>query len=314
MASLQLTFELRAVPGSKTVHLLGSWDNYTVQLPLSKSRASSRSGNWLGTYKFQNKTLQPGKRYWYYYIVDGHQIAYNPKKSSVTEPVTKQILNILDIPFEGTHQKLGSSRNPKSDTGKYSPAIICSLDKKTSNARRGSSRDYPGLTVDIPKGRPLSISKIKSPKPITPHLTKFILESDFSSTSIHEMTSLLSVASLESHRSNQSKSSGSSVFSYSGSSMSSRSDNDSPGSTCSLSDSDSSCSGSQCSCELYGITRQGGREKLDCGGMRCGYTDDSSSCSSSEDDSHSMSQRRYRRLVSSSKNSYPEEKFQKRKQ
>lgn len=304
MASVQLTFELRAVPGSKTVHLLGSWDNYTVQLPLSKNRASSRSGNWLGTYRFQNKTLQPGKRYWYYYIVDGHQIAYNPKKSSVMEPTTKQILNILDIPLEGTSQKLGSSRNSKSDAGKHNPAYIYSSDKKSTNARRGSSRDYPGLTVDIPKGRPLSMSKIKSPKPITPHLTKFILESDFSSTSIHEMTSLFSVASLESHHSNPSKSSASSVFSCSGSSIPSRSDDDSPSSASSLSDPNSSCSGSQCSCEIYGITRRGDRQKLDCGGMRCGYTDDSSSCSSSEDDSYSRSQRRYRRVVYPSKNGH----------
>jgi len=64
-----------------------------------------------------------------------------------------------------------------------------------------------------------------------------------------------------------------------GSSLSSRSGSDSPSSASSLSD--YSNSGSNCSCERYGITRGGDRVKLDCGGSRCGYSDDSSSCCSS---------------------------------
>lgn len=63
MAAIQLNFTLRTTPGCKTVHLLGSWDNYQGQLPLSKA---SKSGSWTGTFRFQGGTMQQGQRYWYY--------------------------------------------------------------------------------------------------------------------------------------------------------------------------------------------------------------------------------------------------------
>jgi len=60
-------------------------------------------------------------------------------------------------------------------------------------------------------------------------------------------------------------------------SLSSRSSNSSTPSSVS---STSSC----CTCERYGITRAGGRVKLDCGGSRCGYSDESDCSSDSEDE------------------------------
>ena len=64
MSAVQLGFTLRTSTNVKTVHLLGSWDNYTGQLPLSKD--TSKAGSWKGTFRFQGSTLQAGKRYWYY--------------------------------------------------------------------------------------------------------------------------------------------------------------------------------------------------------------------------------------------------------
>ena len=64
MAAIQLSFTLRTSANVKTVHLLGSWDNYAGQLPLSKD--SSKSGGWKGTFRFQGATLKQGQRYWYY--------------------------------------------------------------------------------------------------------------------------------------------------------------------------------------------------------------------------------------------------------
>ncbi|CRK28274.1 hypothetical protein BN1708_015163 [Verticillium longisporum] len=78
MSAIQLSFSLRVSSGVKTVHLLGSWDNYVGQLPLSKDKTSSKSGSWKGTFKFQGSTLEPGQRYWYYYIIDGYHVAHNP--------------------------------------------------------------------------------------------------------------------------------------------------------------------------------------------------------------------------------------------
>lgn len=283
MAAVQLSFSLRTSSGVKTVHLLGSWDNYAGQLPLSKDKSSSKSGAWKGTFRFQGATLQPGQRYWYYYIIDGYHVSHDPGQSSTTEPTTGRILNILDVPAEKeSHKSSSRSKHSSSSSDKKSSSKHhSSRDKHSSStSRRESRRDSLSLSVDIPKGRPLSVSQIQSPKPITPHATKYILEADYSAPTVEELTSRFSAATIEEEYAyDLSNSPPSSV----GSSLSSRSDSDSPSSASSLSDY-STPGSSSCTCERYGITRRGDRVKLDCGGSRCGYSDDSDSCCSSEDE------------------------------
>jgi len=282
MAAVQLSFALRTSSGVKTVHLLGSWDNYAGQLPLSKDKTSSKSGGWKGTFRFQGSTLQPGQRYWYYYIIDGYHVSHDPGQSSTTEPTTGRVLNILDVPHDKSSSKSKSSSS-RHDREKSSSKHSSSSSKHSSrdkhSSRRESRRDS-SLTVDIPKGRPLSVSQIQSPKPLTPHATKHILEADYyGAPTVEELTNRFGAAGLEDdYGYDLSGSPPSSV----GSSLSSRSDSDSPSSASSLSDYSTPRSSSVgCTCERYGITRGGDRVKLDCGGSRCGYSDDSSSCCSS---------------------------------
>jgi hypothetical protein len=296
MASVQLSFSLRTSSSVKTVHLLGSWDNYAGQLPLSKDKTSSKSGSWKGTFRFQGETLQPGQRYWYYYIIDGYHVSHDPAQSSTTEPTTGRVLNILDVPASAhKSSSKSSSKHSSSDKKDRSSKHHSSKDKHSSStSRRESRRDSLSLSVDIPKGRPLSTSQIQSPKPVTPHATKYILETDYGASTVEELTSRFSVATIEEdYDYSLSNSPPSSV----GSSLSSRSDSDSPSSASSLSDYSTSGSGSQCTCERYGITRGGDRVKLDCGGSRCGYSDDSSSCCSSEDEYVPSSSRRHGLVV-----------------
>jgi len=298
MAAVQLSFALRTSSGVKTVHLLGSWDNYAGQLPLSKDKTSSKSGGWKGTFRFQGSTLQPGQRYWYYYIIDGYHVSHDPGQSSTTEPTTGRVLNILDVPHDKSSKSSSKSSSSKhhsserekssskhSTSSKYSSSSSSSSRDKHSSRRE--SRRESSLTVDIPKGRPLSVSQIKSPKPLTPHATKHILESDYyGAPTVDELTSRFGAAALDDdYGYDLAASPPSSV----GSSLSSRSDSDSPSSASSLSDySNSRSSSSGCSCERYGITRGGDRVKLDCGGSRCGYSDDSSSCCSSDGEEEYM--------------------------
>jgi len=292
MAAVQLSFSLRTSSSVKTVHLLGSWDNYAGQLPLSKDKTSSKSGSWKGTFRFQGTTLQAGQRYWYYYIIDGYHVSHDPAQSSTTEPTTGRVLNILDVPHEGaksSSKSSSSSKHSSSDKEKRSSKSHSSREKQSSSStRRESRRDSHSLSLDIPKGRPLSVSQIKSPKPVAPHATKYILEADYSAPTVEELTSRFSAATIdEDYAYDLSASPPSSV----GSSLSSRSDSSSPSSASSLSDY-SSPSSLGCTCERYGITRKGDRVKLDCGGSRCGYSDDSSSCCSSEDEYSGTSSRR----------------------
>ncbi|SPQ22166.1 a9196224-0c8d-4932-9f24-401cf5d60d7c [Thermothielavioides terrestris] len=260
MSAIQLSFSLRVSSGVKTVHLLGSWDNYSGQLPLSKDKSSSKSGTWKGTFRFQQATLQPGQRYWYYYIIDGYHVSHNPSEDSTVEPTTGRTLNILDVPKTKSSSSSSSSKS--------------SSRKSTSSSKRHSS-----IGGDIPKGRPLSMSQIKAPKPVLPNATRRILENDFDEDELSSRFAATGIyddyyyddedvitdfgapgspaSSVGSSLSYHSDSSGSSGYST-------------PSSDC-----------SSCTCERYGITRKGERVRLDCGGSRCSYED---SCSSSEDE------------------------------
>lgn len=292
MSAVQLSFSLRTSSGCKTVHLLGSWDNYAGQLPLAKDKTSSKSGAWKGTFRFQGATLQPGQRYWYYYIIDGYHVAHDPGQASTVEPTTGRVLNILDVPHEKSSSKSSKSASSSKHPEKRYSSHPSSRDKHSST-RRESHRD--SLSIDIPKGRPLSISQIQSPKPLTPHATRYILEADYGAPTVEELTSRFGAATFDDDdygydlAASPPSSVGSSL-----STLSSRSDSESPSSASSLSDYSSSRSGSSaCKCERYGITRGGDRVKLDCGGSRCGYSDDSSSCCSSDaEDSVMRSSRR----------------------
>ena len=249
MSAIQLSFSLRVSSGVKTVHLLGSWDNYSGQLPLSKDKSSSK-GTWKGTFRFQQATLQPGQRYWYYYIIDGYHVSHNPSEDSTVEPTTGRALNILDVP------KTASSKT--------------SSRKSTSSTK--SSRS------EVAKGRPLSVSQIKAPKPVSPNATRHILDNDFDEDELSSRFAATGIYEDDYYNEDIVTDFGApgSPASSVGSSLSYRSD--SSGSS-GYSTPASDCS--SCTCERYGITRKGDRVRLDCGGSRCSYDD---SCSSSEDE------------------------------
>jgi len=268
MSPIQLSFNLRVTSGVKSVHLLGSWDNYSGQLPLSKDKSSSKSGSWKGTFRFQNSTLEAGQRYWYYYIIDGYHVAHNPSVESTVEPTTGRSLNILDVPKSSS----------KSSSSKSSSRSSTKSSSSSSRQRRSVA------SADIPKGRPLSVSQIKCPKPHNPSATRTILEAGYyDDDSIEELTARFGSAGIDDEFITDfgSSSPASSILSYS-------SDSSSPSTASGYSTPASDCS--SCSCERYGITRSGERIRIDCGGVRCGY--DSSSCSDSDEDYVATSSRR----------------------
>lgn len=272
MSSVQLSFKLRVSSGVKSVHLLGSWDGYAGQLPLSKDKSSSKSGSWKGTFRFQGN-LEAGQRYWYYYIIDGYHVAHNPSEKSTVEPTTGRELNILDVPKDGSSKSSSKSHSSSKSSSRHSSSS--SKDAKHRSSKRGS------LSVDIPKGRPLSTSQIKAPKPISPHATRHILDADCDEEAIEELTARFGSADIGDEYYVDDFSS--SPVSSNGSSLSYRSDSSSPNSSMSgYSTPGSDCS--TCTCERYGITRKGDRVKIDCGGARCGYSDEESSCASSGDE------------------------------
>lgn len=295
MASIQLSFSLRVSSGVKTVHLLGSWDNYVGQLPLAKDKSSSKSGSWKGTFKFQGGTLEPGQRYWYYYIIDGYHVSHNPSEESTVEPTTGRELNLLDVPTDksgsGKSSSKSSSKSSRSSSSKsssshHSSSSASSRSSGSSSKHHKSSRHPPsGLSVDIPKGRPLSVSQIQAPKPMSPNATRKIIDAGFDEACVEELSSRFASTAIYEDEDDFITDFGTtgSPDSSSSSDLSYRSDSSSPSSNLSgYSTPSSDCS--SCTCERYGITRKGERVRIDCGGVRCGYDENSSSCSSSEDE------------------------------
>jgi hypothetical protein len=258
MAAIQLNFTLRTSANCKTVHLLGSWDNYNGQLPLSKD--STKTGGWKGTFRFQTGSLQQGQRYWYYYIIDGYHVSHDPSREFTTEPTTGRKLNILDIPAAKTARASDAA-----------PA------KRQSRGSRAS--------MEIPKGRSLSPSKIQHPKPVKPGQVRNIVAGNYEPATVEALTSRFSRTTIDESDSDYDSDADSDVPS-----LTSRSSNSSSPSSVS---SASSC----CTCERYGITRSGERVKLDCGGSRCGYSDDSSECSSEDEEVYRVRQTRRQGVV-----------------
>ena len=166
MTAIQLNFTLRTSSNCKTVHLLGSWDGYQGQLPLSKD--SKKSGGWKGCFKFQGATLKQGQRYWYYYIIDGYHVSHDPAKDHTTEPTTGRKLNILDIP---------AAKSSKS-----------SSDHKSS--RRVS-------TASIPKGRAISPERIIAPKPQRPGQTRQVINTQYDKTTLEELNRRFAAQQIE---------------------------------------------------------------------------------------------------------------------
>ena len=192
--------------------------------------------------------------------MDGYHVSHDPAQPSTKEPTTGRSLNILDVPRSG---------------GGGTPASTLSINKRNSGY----------ASSEIPKGRSLSPSKIMHPKPSKPYASRQVREADYStSPGVDDIASQLEQASLYSPKM-RNVSPPSSV----GSSLSSRSSGgSSPSSLSSL----SSQSSGSCRCNRWGVTRNGQRVKLDCGGTRCGYSDDSSSaCSSTDSESESEDER-----------------------
>ncbi|KAI4735324.1 hypothetical protein E4T50_14172 [Aureobasidium sp. EXF-12298] len=269
MAAVQLNFTLRTSSNCKTVHLIGSWDSYKSQLPLSKD--SAKQGGWKGTFRFQGSTLKPGSRYWYYYIIDGYHVSHDPARESTTEPTTGRKLNILDIP-----------------SGKSSAPAAAPAPSLKSHSSHSSSKHTRRTSEHIPKGRSLSPSQIKCPRPNRPHETRAITREQYNASSVDRLANRLGNAQLESDSEDSDSDSDSDVPSLTSSRSSASS---SPSSTSATSRSSST---SACTCNRYGITRSGARVKLDCGGDVCGY-DEGSDCSSESEDEKQYRARTTRR-------------------
>jgi hypothetical protein len=278
MSTVQLSFSIRVSSSVKSVALVGTWDGYSSELPLSRKKGSSRG--WEATFAFDNGIIEAGERYWYYYILDGREVSYDDTTEFTVESKTGRYMNILDAP----KSKSKSSHSSSKSSSKHSSSSSKSSSSKSSSSKHSSSKSKSSrdLELEIPRGRPVSMSKIKCPSPISPSATKNILTYD-AELQVDDLAVRLSEADFYNEGN---------LTDIDDESLSSSSSSDgrsySPGSYSGYSTPASDVS--ICSCERYGITRSGQRVRLDCRGTVCGY--DSQSCSDSESDEPRYSRHR----------------------
>ncbi|KAK3699777.1 hypothetical protein LTR37_016286 [Vermiconidia calcicola] len=111
-----MTFLFRAPPETRTVELLGSWDNFSTSYHMQHDRRRGR-GFWSGCFKFQNiifdgdsmnwakpRTggLKQGGTYWYFYRLDDEHEAYDESQACTSScPLLPgQVLNVVEVPVE----------------------------------------------------------------------------------------------------------------------------------------------------------------------------------------------------------------------
>ncbi|EXJ85857.1 hypothetical protein A1O1_06226 [Capronia coronata CBS 617.96] len=280
--AVQLSFTLRTSPNVRTVHLLGSWDNYKSQLPLSLVKDSTaKPGSWKGTFRFQgSNALKLGSRYWYYYIVDGYHVSHDPAKEFVTEKTTGRKLNVIDVPKAGGSSSGSGGRTTTAAATAQRPTVA-----STTTTTSYSSNRY---SREVPQGRALSPGKIQHPKPGKPYASRQLREADYEHSPVDDLEERFAGYRISADQSSSSPSELSDDSSSSGTAFS----RSSPSTMSSVSD-------RSCRCERFGVTRSGQRVKLDCGGKRCGgWSSSSSECESSvaseEDSSEDERARRAR--------------------
>lgn len=123
-----VTFHFHSPPGTHTVELLGSWDNFTHPYPMHRDRRRG-SGCWTGCFKFHDIVydgpaaatgapsagvgllskprtggLLQGGQYWYFFVLDSDRETYDDSISSRCTAdcplMPGQTMNFLSVPTE----------------------------------------------------------------------------------------------------------------------------------------------------------------------------------------------------------------------
>ncbi|MCJ1308486.1 hypothetical protein MMC25_002139 [Agyrium rufum] len=111
-----VTFLLQTVQPVASVHLLGSWDNFSKPYPMERDVRMGKL-HWRGCHSFtdiicdgdsihpfarRNGGLKEGGTYWYYYQLDGETEYYDPFQPSTTACpfLPGQPVNVLEVPIQ----------------------------------------------------------------------------------------------------------------------------------------------------------------------------------------------------------------------
>ncbi|KAL8381707.1 hypothetical protein RB595_005811 [Gaeumannomyces hyphopodioides] len=143
-----VTFFLETSPSTRTVHLRGSWDNFTKAYTMERDARRDR-GQWKGCHSFKNGGLKMGKTYHYYYELDGSTEVHDPSLPSTTAcpSLPGQPVNTIHVPFEMPTRKRSASLSSVRDCDfmtvkpehKFVPTRVAPPDPEPPLCRQGTS-------------------------------------------------------------------------------------------------------------------------------------------------------------------------------
>ncbi|KAF3907367.1 hypothetical protein AA313_de0209959 [Arthrobotrys entomopaga] len=109
-----VVFSINTPIDTATVHLVGSWDNFSAPLLMGRD-ATATCGSWklcLGSSKYGSgasvRGLKMGGRYTYYFVINGHIQMPDPTVSErAVDPRSGTICSVFNVPYQiGTGQKI----------------------------------------------------------------------------------------------------------------------------------------------------------------------------------------------------------------
>ncbi|PGH12047.1 hypothetical protein AJ80_06866 [Polytolypa hystricis UAMH7299] len=176
-----ITFLLRTPPNTRSVKLLGSWDNFTKPYSMERDLRIG-TGHWRGCHTFtniicdgetgssrpgRNGGLKMGGTYWYYYQLDDHVEYYSEAEPSTTACpfLPGQVVNVLHVPINLPSSKRYHSRD-SSVASERTPYQTMKPEDKYLNPRTPPRPKLPRLTTspaDLPQRSSPAISPLPTP-------------------------------------------------------------------------------------------------------------------------------------------------------
>ncbi|KAK6346451.1 hypothetical protein TWF730_010772 [Orbilia blumenaviensis] len=139
-----VVFSIRTPNDTATVHLVGSWDNFSAPLLMGRD-FKPNAGTWkvcLGSSKYgvgaSIDGLKMGGRYTYYFVINGHIQMPDPTVAErVVDPRSGTICSVLNVPFEvAAGQKVIAGSPELSTTESFAREL-------SACQKRQSQRAYP---------------------------------------------------------------------------------------------------------------------------------------------------------------------------
>ncbi|KAF3940120.1 hypothetical protein ABW19_dt0208904 [Dactylella cylindrospora] len=176
-----VVFKINAPSDIATVHLVGSWDNFSAPLLLARDSKSA----WkicLGSSKYgagaSIRGLKMGARYTYYYVVNGHIQMPDPTVAErAVDPRSGIICSVLNVPFQVAPGQKVIAGSPELSTCESFARELSACQSRQKQRPKplnlNQGLDFPSyIAVDKPVASPTRANAPRRPTVVIPKSAK----------------------------------------------------------------------------------------------------------------------------------------------